>query len=121
MSSWIALLLVCLLAGGCDRTPEPLNSRTAERTNPRTSELRNPGTLEPRTAGTLEPQNPGTLKAGQPVPATVIAGARHWQREGAAGSRILVINFGSTRCPAQSGCAETERKLRLVQDELGKT
>jgi SCO1/SenC family protein len=51
----------------------------------------------------------------------VLAGARHWQRTGAAGNRILIVNFGSTRCPAQSACAETETKLRAVQDDLRKT
>lgn len=68
-----------------------------------------------REALTLE-----LLKVGAPVPAAVTAGARHWQRRGAAGSRILIVNFASTRCAARSGCAESAQKLRAVQEELRK-
>ena len=60
------------------------------------------------------------LRAGESVPPAVTAGARHWQRAGAAGSRILIVNFASTRCPAASACAESETKLHTVQDELRK-
>src|SRR5687768_592208 len=108
MRSWFQLLVVLALLGGCSRNAEPLNPRAADPLVP--------GTPEP-----LNQRTPELLQPGQPVPASVIAGARHWQRTGAAGSRILVVNFGSTRCSPQSACAETEEKLRAVQDELRKT
>ena len=54
------------------------------------------------------------------MPSAVVAGARHWQQTGAAGSRILVITFGSTRCAASRACAETEKKLGAVQAQLQK-
>ena len=108
MGSWFRLLVALALLGGCGRNTEPVT--------PRTADPRLPGAPEPLNLRTSE-----LLQPGQPVPASVIAGARHWQRTGAAGSRILVVNFGSTRCSAQSACAETEGKLRAVQDELRKT
>jgi cytochrome oxidase Cu insertion factor (SCO1/SenC/PrrC family) len=74
----------------------------------------------PGTARSAPPARTEQLHPGESVPAAVTAGARHWQRTGAAGSRILIVNFASTRCSAESGCAENERKLRAVQDELHK-
>jgi hypothetical protein len=65
---------------------------------------------------TVEP-----LKPGERVPDAAVAGARHWQRSGAAGSRILIVTFTSTRCAAGSGCADTEQKLQAVQGELQKS
>jgi len=61
-----------------------------------------------------------TLVAGDPVPAAVLAGARHWQRSGAAGNRILLVTFGSTRCRDDSTCAQAQNKLRSLQHELQK-
>lgn len=80
--------------------------------------------------GTAAPRAPGAAPAeaaaaatsvitpGEPVPASVLAGARHWQQEGAAGSRILVVTFGWTRCPSDSACGESERRFRALQDQL---
>jgi hypothetical protein len=107
-----ALMLMLLLSTACSRTSEP--------PKPGTSEPRNPGTPEPRNLGTSEPRNPGTpfLQPGDPVPAAVLAGARHWAREGVAGNRILVITFGRTRCAPSEPCAAVENKLRSVQQAI---
>lgn len=61
------------------------------------------------------------IAAGETVPDAVLAGARHWQRGGAAGNRLLVVSFTSPRCREEGPCAEAERKLRAVQDGLGQT
>src|SRR5262245_27481562 len=45
-------------------------------------------TPTPAAAATAE-----QLASGNRVPDAVLAGARHWDRGGAAGNRILVINF----------------------------
>jgi hypothetical protein len=47
------------------------------------------------------------LAPGSRVPDAVLAGARHWDRGGAAGNRILVVNFNLN-----------EDKLRAVHDEV---
>ena len=106
MGSWRWVVLLVFL-GGCRQGSELPQQRAAEPLSSRPSERLSNRTLAP-------------LKPGARVPAAVTAGARHWQRTGAAGSRILVVNFGATRCAPESGCAESEKKLRAVQDELQK-
>ena len=58
------------------------------------------------------------LVPGDAVPASVLAGVRHWERGGAAGNRVLVVTFTSTRCAEGDACAAVERKLRRLQDEI---
>lgn len=70
----------------------------------------------PAASAAVSPVEP--LTPGDPVPAAVLAGGRHWQQEGAAGSRILVVTFGWTRCPAESPCGQSETRLRALQDQL---
>jgi hypothetical protein len=89
------------------------------RATPGTPGPQNSGTSEPRNAGTPERRNlAARLQPGDAVPDSVLAAARHWQRSGAAGNRILVVSFGSTGCPDQSACAEMQGRLRALQDEL---
>jgi hypothetical protein len=47
------------------------------------------------------------LAPGNRVPEAVLAGARHWDRGGAAGNRILVVNFNLD-----------EERLRAVHDQV---
>src|SRR5262245_47932446 len=50
------------------------------------------------------------LAPGNRVPDAVLAGARHWDRGGAAGNRILVVNFNLD-----------ENRLRAVHDDVRNT
>ena len=61
------------------------------------------------------------LRVGEPVPAPILAGARHWQRGGAAGNRVLIATFTYTRCPESGPCAIAERTLQRVQDVIRAT
>ena len=36
---------------------------------------------------------PAPLVPGDAVPASVLAGVRHWERGGAAGNRVVVVTF----------------------------
>ena len=78
-------------------------------------------------ATTPSTQSPATnlrhsrLLPGDPVPAVVMAGVRHWERGGAAGNRVLVVTFTSTRCGEGYPCADIEGKLRTLQAEILKT
>jgi hypothetical protein len=112
-STAICLISAAVLLAACGRTPEPPG--TPELRNQRTQEPRNPGTPELRNPGTQEPRN---LVAGDPVPPAVLAGARHWERGGAAGNRVLVINFNRSRCAAGESCASAQDKIRELHDEV---
>ena len=61
---------------------------------------------------------PAWLVPGDAVPASVLAGVRHWERGGAAGNRVVVVTFTYTRCAQGEVCADAERKLRRLQDEI---
>jgi hypothetical protein len=98
------LIVFVVVVGGCRETsPSP-----------------NPGTPTPRNQTTQEPSNPGTSKllAGDPVPPAVLAGARHWERGGIAGNRIVVINFNRSRCAAGESCAIAQDKIRALHDAV---
>lgn len=84
--------------------------------------------LPPASASRAEPETPRTdgaarplLRVGEPVPAPILAGARHWQRGGAAGNRVLIATFTYTRCPESGPCAIAERTLQRVQDVIHTT
>ena len=75
----------------------------------------------PAAASAATTSVPGATKVlmpGDPVPAAIVAGARHWAREGVAGNRILVVTFSRTRCPSTDPCAAVEDKLRSVQQTV---
>ncbi len=58
------------------------------------------------------------LGAGEAVPTAILAAARHWQRGGAAGNRVLIATFTYTRCPESGPCAIAERTLQRVQGAI---
>ncbi|MDO8678577.1 MAG: SCO family protein [Acidobacteriota bacterium] len=76
-------------------------------------------TPAPPAARSADPDSrPAPLVPGDAVPASVLAGVRHWERGGAAGNRVVVVTFTYTRCAQGNVCADVERKLRRLQDEI---
>jgi hypothetical protein len=88
------VLALALLAGAiaCGRSSTP-----APETPPADAKAGQPASME-----AVAPLVPGNR-----VPDAVLAGARHWNRGGAAGNRILVVNFNLD-----------EDRLRAVHDQV---
>lgn len=108
----VAAGIVLSTAVACGGSTQPRNPAASQSQNAGMSEP-NPGGRPP-AAGNVGPP----LAPGDPIPAAVLAGARHWERGGAAGNRVLVVTFTQTRCAAGDPCADTERKLKALQDAL---
>ncbi|MGH9203501.1 MAG: hypothetical protein ACRD2A_19940, partial [Vicinamibacterales bacterium] len=58
------------------------------------------------------------LVAGDRVSSAVLAAASHWERGGAAGNRILVVNLNHSRCVANEPCDVAEQKIRRLHDQV---